>query len=207
MTHGDDKSNHERRLIAQAAAGDSHAITELFARVRPRLRRMIEMRLDPRMAQRVDPSDLVQETLTAAHLRLEAYANDLSLAFYPWVCQIARNILIDTFRRHVGADRRSVNREVVTLADQSMNSLVNSIASGVLDPLNQLMQSEAEQRVRDALSELKDADRDVLVLRHVDQMSVSEAADALGVAEGTVKSRHFRALQRLKSRLADSSES
>ena len=98
-------------LLAQVWAGDAAARGQLLERHRGRLRGMVALRLDPRLAARVDPSDLVQETLAVAHRRLDEYLRDRPLPFYPWLRQIAADRLADMHRRHVGARKRTVARE------------------------------------------------------------------------------------------------
>src|SRR5262245_8049497 len=107
------------QLLAQASHGDAAARSQLLQRHRGRLKRMVAVRADPRLAARVDPSDVVQETLAEANARLDAYLRDRPLPFYPWLRQLAQQRLIDLHRRHVRARRRSVTREEVDLPDRS----------------------------------------------------------------------------------------
>src|SRR5690242_19377754 len=110
-------------LLDRAAAGDPDARDRLLRRHRGRLRRMVAVRADPRLAARVDPSDVVQETLAEAAAGLDAYLRDRPLAFYPWLRQIAQNRLTDLYRRHVRAGRRAVTREEAALPDRSAAEL------------------------------------------------------------------------------------
>src|SRR5437868_12474354 len=112
-------------LLARVAAGDEAARDLLLERYRQRLRRMVVVRFDPRLAARVDPSDVVQETLAEAAAKLDRYLRDRPLPFYPWLRQLARRRLIDLHRRHVQARRRSVTREVgpPALPDHSAQAL------------------------------------------------------------------------------------
>src|SRR5690242_20250930 len=95
-------------LIRLARRGDASARDRLLARHRPRLRRMIRLRFDRRLVTRVDPSDVVQETLAEAARRLEEYLHRPPLPFYPWLRQIALDRLLDLRRRHLRARKRSV---------------------------------------------------------------------------------------------------
>src|SRR6516225_11967076 len=99
------------QLLEQVAAGDSSARDQLLQRYRRRLRRMVAVRFDPRLAARVDPSDVVQETLAEAAVQLDRYLQERPLPFYPWLRQMAQRRLIELHRRHVQARRRSVTRE------------------------------------------------------------------------------------------------
>src|SRR5438552_1065428 len=100
-----------RELLDRAADGDERAIARLLATHRARLKRMIALRIDSRLAARADPSDIVQETLIVAHERLPAYLRARPLPFYPWLRQLAFDQLIRYSRRHLRAKARSVLRE------------------------------------------------------------------------------------------------
>src|SRR5262245_5167631 len=98
-------------LLRRSQAGDRHARGALLQRHRKRLKRMVSLRLDRRLAARLDPSDLVQEALAEADRRLDDYARDRPVPFYPWLRQLAWDRLADAHRRHLRAGRRSVTRE------------------------------------------------------------------------------------------------
>src|SRR5688500_54627 len=98
-------------LLSHAQDGQAEAVQQLFARHRRRLKRMVALRMDPRLAARIDPSDVVQEALIDATRKLAGYLKKRPIAFYPWLRQIACERLIDLHRKHVRAARRSVRRE------------------------------------------------------------------------------------------------
>jgi RNA polymerase sigma-70 factor (ECF subfamily) len=111
------------KLLARAADGDVEAVSDLFKRHRDRLKRMITIRLDPRLNPRVDPSDVIQESLAEASRKLPQYLEIRPLPFYPWLREIAWNNLINIYRFHVGGQKRSVGREIrlaVSLSDDSI---------------------------------------------------------------------------------------
>ncbi len=194
-------------LVNLAAAGSAWAVECLFHRHRARLRRVIAVRLDDRVLQRVDPSDVIQDTLTMAYRLLPDYLKNRPLKFYPWLREIAAHRLTDLHRRHVVASKRSVSRECKVLALPASEGSLPGLASHALAasnaPAAMAAKREILEKVSEALNRMESADREVLVLRHVEQLSVADTAAVLGVAEGTVKSRHFRALQRLRSLLKD----
>src|SRR5438128_559367 len=99
------------QLLEAVSRGDAQARGRLLERHRPKLRRMVAIRLDRRLAARVDPSDVVQESLAEAAARLDDYVRDRPLPFYPWLRRIASDRLADASRRHLRAGRRSVGRE------------------------------------------------------------------------------------------------
>ena len=169
---------------------------------------MIVVRMDPRLSRRVDASDVVQDTLAAAHQRLAAYLDERPIPFYVWLRQLAWNRLIDLHRRHIQAQRRSLVREnsaAMAISDGSVALLAERLPAAASSPSQRVMKQEMLKRVREVMAELPAADREILIMRHLEEMSVKEVAAALEVAEGTVKSRHFRALQRLRELLDESS--
>lgn len=188
-------------LLAQASAGDVAARDSLLARHRDRLRKMIAWRLDRRIAARVDPSDVVQDVLAEADGKLERYLRDRPLPFYPWLRELAWERLVVLHRRHVQAAKRSIRREepgLLALPDESLADLAERLATSATSPSAHLLRHEQRQSVRLALSELSVGDREVLVLRHLEQLTVAETAAVLEISQGAVKTRHVRALERLR---------
>jgi RNA polymerase sigma-70 factor (ECF subfamily) len=189
-------------LLRGAAVGDGAARHRLLARHRARLHRMVELRLDRRLRSRIDPSDVVQEVLAEADGALTDYLSRRPVPFYPWLRQLAWDRLVALHRRHVGAQRRSVTREVngdPGPADASTPELAERLIDGHSSPSRRVLREELRGRVRAALDRLAARDREVLVLRHLEQLSTAETAAVLGVTEGAVKLRHLRALDRLRS--------
>ena len=189
------------RLIQLASGGDASARDRLLARHRSRLRRMVCLRLDPRLGPRVDPSDVVQETLAEADRRLGEYLRQPPLPFYPWLRQIALDRLLDLRRRHLRAHKRSVAREepgVLSLPDESAAELAGRLIDLGSSPSRHLLREELRERVRAALERLPAGDREVLVLRYLEQQSAAEVAAVLRITEPAAKKRALRALQRLR---------
>lgn len=191
-------------LLRRAGSGDDSALQQLLGVHRDRLRRMVAARMDPRMAARVDPSDVVQEALLEASKKLADYLRERPIPFYPWLRQLAWEQLVNLHRRHVRAQRRSVLREeYVGLSDDSAVQLARCLMSSGTSPSGQLLRAEMRDRVRTALARLASPDREVLVMRYVEGLSTPEMAGILGVSERTVQSRHRRALERLQTLLGD----
>ena len=188
-------------LLARAG-GDPAARQALLARHRDRLRRLVDVHLDPRVARRVDPSDVVQEALADAAARLPGYLRDRPLPFYPWLRRLAWERLVKSHRRHIAADKRTVAREApLELPDGSVDALARLVAAGDTSPSGQAVRREVQDRVRAALGGLGGRDREVLVLRYVEQLSAEEIAAVIGSTPGAVKVRHLRALERLRGLL------
>ncbi len=193
-------------LVDRAADGDAAARQQLLARHRARLRRMVAVRLDRRLAARVDPSDLVQESLADAARGLDAYLRERPLPFYPWLRQFAVRRLTNLARDHIAARKRSVTREEpweLPLPDQSAVALAERLVAGGTSPSGQVLRSEQLALVREALAALDAPYREVLVLRHLEGMSIAEVAAALGISVAAAKKRHVRALERIRERLGD----
>ena len=188
-------------LVSRVAEGDALAAAELLHRHRGRLRRMIAMRIDRRIASRMDPSDIVQDALKAAHQRLPEYAAAPQVPFYPWLRRIACDRLADAYRTHIGAQSRSVLKKHAIspeVKDDSVAELAHCVASTSILPSRRAMSDELNARMVTALNALSPHDREILVLRYLEQLSVAEIAAALGITATAVTSRHLRALKRLR---------
>jgi len=195
-------------LLRRSACGDGTARQELLARHRVRLRQMIAVRLDRRLLARLDPSDVVQEVLVEAHEKLDAYLQQPPLPFYPWLRQMAWQRLLKLHQHH-HAQKRSVTREgpeLLALPEESVGDLAERLVVSGTSPSNNLIRKEMRQRVRDALERLGERDRELLVLRYLEHLSLAEIAAVLGTTEGAVKTRHARALLRLQALLGEEVE-
>ena len=187
-------------LLARLRGGDRSAAEELFARHRPRLRRMITARLDERLASRIDPSDVVQDAMTLACRRLSDYLEEPRIPFYPWLRQVAWDRLVEVHRQHLHANKRTVRQEVsLELSEASAMQLAQRLVSSKTGPSKHLLRKELRARVRALLARLADGDREVLVLKHLEELSNSECAAVLGTSVEAVKKRYLRALARVRS--------
>lgn len=196
-------------LLRRAEHGDGQARQAVLVRHRERLKQMIAVRLDRRLAARVDPSDIVQDVLLDAARGLDDYLRQRPVPFYPWLRQLAWDRLIELHRRHLHAKRRSVKREqplAPHLSDESAMQLADRVLARQSSPSDRAIRSELRTRVRTALDQLGERDREVLVLRHLEHLSTREIAAVLGIREGTVKVRHLRALERLRALLESEGE-
>jgi RNA polymerase sigma-70 factor, ECF subfamily len=196
-------------LLRRAVQGDDQARQAVLIRHRKRLKHMVAVRLDHRLAARIDPSDVVQEALLDAARGLDDYLRQRPLPFYPWLRQLAWERLIELHRRHLHAHKRSVQREEplsAHLSDESALQLADCVLARQSSPSQRAIRSELRSRLRAALDQLDERDRDVLVLRHLEQLSTRETAAVLGIREGAVKIRHLRALERLRVLLGPESE-
>ena len=187
-------------LLDRAGHGDVVARHELLERFRQYLRSLVAARLDRRVTRRVDASDIVQEALADASERMDDYLRVRPLPFLDWLRRLARDRIVDAHRRHLGSLRRSVARERSTseLTDASVAELGRRLLAPDTSPSNRLDRRERFDRIAAALATLQDRDRDVLVMWYLQQRSAREIAETLGITERGLRSRHLRALLRLR---------
>jgi RNA polymerase sigma-70 factor (ECF subfamily) len=200
-----------RDLLYRVAKADSSATDELWEKYRPALKRLIGLRLDHAVSQRVDASDVVQEVLFKASERLGDYLRNPVLPFHLWLRQIARDHVIDAHRRHRVSARRSVDREHgmhqgaggASFDDRSSLDLGAQLRDAALTPAAAAIRHELQLRFQAVLGEMDEGDREIILLRHFEQLTNTEAAQALGVSEAAAGMRHLRALRRMRDRLGE----
>ena len=188
------------QLIERARAGDRAAAEQLLLQHRSRVAKMVSVHIDPKVSARLDPSDVVQEALAEAAEKLPAYLTNPPVAFYPWLRKIAWRRLVEAHRRHLHADRRSVFREAhpsPDVSDASAEQLAKQLIGKQPSPSGQPICREVRRRMRCALEKLSPGDRELLLMRHVEDLRVAEIADVLKIKQQAVKSRLRRALERL----------
>jgi RNA polymerase sigma-70 factor (ECF subfamily) len=192
-------------LLAQAGRGEAEAVERLLTAHREPLRRMIGLRLDPALAARVDASDIVQDVLLEAHRRLQDYLKNPVMPFHLWLRHIAKDHIIDAHRRHRQAQRRSLDREQpivpAVLADHSSYELAGQLLDPELTPASEAMRRELQRRLDAAIAELDDDDREIILMRHREQLSNQEVGHSLGLSEAAASMRYLRAVRRLRSAL------
>jgi RNA polymerase sigma-70 factor, ECF subfamily len=193
-------------LIERAREGDPLAMSAILAGHRDRLRRLVANRLDRRVAARIDPSDVIQEALAEASLRLSAYLQNPPLPLLPWLYQFARERLAKLHRHHLRSGKRSVDREQPPPGSSSRRprwAAGQQPVAGGTSPSGRAIRDEDCQRVRAAMSRLNEGDRKLLAMRHIETLSMAQIATALGINEGAAKVRHIRALRRLQTSLEE----
>jgi RNA polymerase sigma-70 factor (ECF subfamily) len=202
-------TSETQELLIGAGKGEAAAVDRLLDRHREALRNMIRARMDQKLARRVDASDVVQDVLLEASQRLDDYIRDPKLPFGVWLRQMAQDRIIDLHRRHRVARRRSLDREQQLAgpgADQSSLELAAQLRDPELTPAAATLRKELHQRFVEAIDQLEDEDREIVLMRHFEQLTNSEAAELLGLSQPAAGMRHLRALRRLREVLGETAE-
>ena len=182
------------------SVADVAALTKMFEEHRSKLLLMLQSRIDPAMGTRVTAEDVLHETFFLARRRWHRFAAS-GMKPYPWLYRLAMDSLIEVWRRQ-NADGRDPRREVPWPERSSAQQVLKLIDSATT-PSEAFAREELRQRVQEVLSKLKPTDREVLWMRHFDQLSFADLADLLKISENTAMKRYVRALQRLKDLLPD----
>jgi RNA polymerase sigma-70 factor (ECF subfamily) len=194
------------RLIRRAAAGDPEGWRALFERDRERLRRMVALRMDRRLQGRIDPSDVIQEAHIEAMTRLPEYLRQPTMPFFLWLRLLVGQRLNFLHCRHLGAQARNAGREVRlyhrALPEATSAALAARLLGRLTQPSQAAVRAERKIRIQTALNEMDQIDREILALRHFEQLSNDEAAQALGLSKSAASKRYIRAVERLKGALA-----
>jgi RNA polymerase sigma-70 factor (ECF subfamily) len=189
-------------LLRRAAQGDQAAWGALLVRSRDRLRRMVALRLDRRLQGRVDPSDIIQEAYIDASARLADYARQPDMPFFLWLRFLTGQRLLRVHRQHLGAEMRDAAREVSLYRGALPAATSAALAAQLLGrdtrPSEVAIRAERSIRLQEALNSMDPLDREVLALRHFEQLSNGEAARVLGLQEPAAAKRYVRALKRLR---------
>jgi RNA polymerase sigma-70 factor (ECF subfamily) len=189
-----------QQLLQAVRMGDRAAYDRLFDLHRASLRQMVERRLDLRLCARIDPSDVVQEAQMEAFRRLPDYMERQPMPFRLWLRKTALERLSNLQRNHLAAARRSVRREV-PIPDRSSFELAQRLVASGASPSAHLAARDLARQIQQALAQLPPADREVLLLRYVEQFSNQEVAYLLGIDLSAASKRHGRALLRLQKLL------
>ncbi|SRR5579884_2102162 len=201
MTQVQPDSEETRDLLQRARAGDREAFELLFGRHRPTVRAFIDLRLDPRVRARVDPSDVVQEAQMDAWNGLARFLEREPMPFRLWLQKTAYQRLLKVQRHHLAA-KRTVKREA-SLPDRSSLLLVRQLLARGPSPAEQLAAAEVARRVRRALQGLDETDREILLMRNVEELAYEEVGYLLDITAAAARKRYGRALIRLQKALAE----
>jgi RNA polymerase sigma-70 factor (ECF subfamily) len=200
------ESGETKALINSAERGDDRALAELFARYRGRLRRMVKLRLDRRLQGRFDPSDVLQEAFLDVARRAREYVENPVMPVFLWFRWITGEKLLALHRKHLGVHMRDAELEVSlhrgALPQASSISLAAMLLGQLTSPTQAARRAEMQVRLQDVLNSLDPVDREVLTLRHFEELSNGETAQVLGISKSAASNRYMRALLRLKEALS-----
>jgi RNA polymerase sigma-70 factor (ECF subfamily) len=173
----------------------------LFTLYRDRLWRMLYVRLDRRIQARLTPDDVLQETFLDVSRRIGEYLADPAVPIYVWLRFLTIQRMQMMQRVHLGADMRTVEREVVG-PPASTESMAGQFVSDLTSPSQVAIRRELQEKLRAALDDMDPLDREVLALRHFEELDNNEVAGILGISKDAASKRHVRALKRLKAILS-----
>jgi RNA polymerase sigma-70 factor (ECF subfamily) len=192
--------------LRRLAAGDQQALADLFARYRERLRRMVKLRLDRRLQGRIDASDVLQEAFIDVARRAPEYAANPTMPFFLWLRLLTGQRLLMVHRQHFGTKMRDVGQEVSlyrgALPQASSVSLAAQLLGRMTSPSLAAVRAEMQLKLQEALNSMDPIDREVLTLRHFEELSNTETAAVLGLQKAAASNRYIRALKRLKEVLS-----
>ena len=201
-----DESGELQDQLRRLAAGDQQALAELFARYRDRLRRMVKLRLDRRLQGRVDASDVLQDAYLDVAQRAAEYAASPTMPVFLWLRFLTGQRLLMVHRRHLGAKMRDAGQEVSlyrgALPQASSVSLAAQLLGRMTSPSLAAVRAEMQLKLQEALNGMDPIDREVLTLRHFEELSNAETAAVLGLQKAAASNRYIRALKRLKEILS-----
>jgi len=196
----DTRTNEE--LLDAAGNGDEEALAVLVERHRERLERMVGLRMDRRLQGRVDPADVVQDAYLAVRGKFPRYCAEPRVPFFLWLRLEVGQKLVDVHRFHLGTKMRDAGQEISlhrgALPQGSSLSLAEHLLGKLSTPSQAAMRVELKLRVQEALNSMDAHDREVLILRHFEELSNAEVAEVLGIKPSAAVNRYVRALRRLK---------
>ncbi len=200
------EARDDSALLRLAAAGDQGALSDLFARYRDRLKRMIHLRLSRRLQGRIDDSDILQESYPEIARKLPEYAAEPRLPLFLWLRHMTGLKLVEVHRRHLGTQARDAEREISLhrggLPEADSISLAAQLLGQLTTPSQAAIRAELRLVVQEALNTMDPLDREVLALKHFEQLSTSDIAEVLGLSKAGAGGRYLRAIKRLREILS-----
>jgi RNA polymerase sigma-70 factor (ECF subfamily) len=202
-----DESPKTDQLLALAAAGDQAAWGALLTSHQDRLLRMVAFRMDTRLSGRIDAADVVQEAFVEASAHRDTYFQAPAVPLFLWLRGVVMNKLLELHRHHLGTRMRDATRERSLdsrcTPDNSSAALCAFLTAGLTRPSVAAVRDEIKAQLTEALDKMDATDREVLTLRHFEQLTNAEAAQVVGIQERAAAKRYLRALERLKNILSE----
>ena len=200
------ETDTDESLSSRIHAGDHGALGEFFTRHRERLRRMVRLRLDRRLQGRIDPDDVLQEAFVDAARRLAEYSAAPAMPSFLWLRFLTMQRLQTLHRLHLGVKSREAGREVSlyngSLPAADSRSLAAKLLGRLTTPSQAAIRAEIQIQIQEVLNAMDPIDREILALRHFEELSNGETAAVLGIHKAAASNRYVRALRRLKDLLS-----
>jgi RNA polymerase sigma-70 factor (ECF subfamily) len=197
-------------LLDRAARGDRTAVDQLFDRFRDRLKRMVRLRISPHLRSRLDESDVLQESYLELSKRLDEYLRNPGVPFFLWLREMTVLKLTELHRHHLGTQKRDARRELSlhagAMPGASSVALAEQLLGRLTSPSQAAVKAEQRLRLQEALNAMDDVDREILALRHFEQLTNEETSQILGLPKSTTSDRHLRAIKRLRRILNEASD-
>ena len=193
----------DSRIIEQLRGGGDAALSRFFMMYRQTLRQLVQSRMSPELLPRLDGSDIVQEAFILAKQRVPTYVSNPTSPFFDWLRGICLETLSLNANKHINTQRRSIHREAVSFSTAKKSDPLLQIAHRKEGVITGSQIDEVRSKVVDMIKTMKSADREILLLKHVHEKSLKQAAVELQISYEAVRKRYRRALQRL-GRLAKS---
>jgi len=195
-------SDTDDNEIEALREGGSQAVADLYSKYRPQLERMVDFRMDRRLLGRVDAADVLQDSYIEIARRADSFLEDPAVSFFVWARQITWQTLMMAHRTHLGVQKRDARQEVRLYgggySQGTSVSLASRLVGDVTSPSQGVIRDEQTQQLREALDSMDSIDREVLALRHFEQLSNKEVAEVLSLGKTAASNRYVRALERLK---------
>lgn len=199
-------SKEDEALLRSARDGDPEALANIFTKYRQRLKKMVHVRLNPQLKGRLDASDVIQDTLVEAARTLDRFLAEPSLPVYLWLRHLANEKLIEAHRRHLGAQKRDASRDL-SIHGVALNATSEAVAIELIcqttSPDEAAIKEDRKQRLTLALDKMDPLDKEILTLKHFEQLSNREVAELLDISYEAAKKRYFRAIHKLQRLLGE----
>jgi RNA polymerase sigma-70 factor (ECF subfamily) len=193
----------ETRELEQAVAGNQESWNTLVSQQRDRLRRLVAFRMDDRLQGRIDPSDVIQEAMIEAWQRLPEFAKEQKVPLFVWLRTLTLQRLSMLRRTHIERNKRTVNREVDIQQDDSSSAMAIALIDSAISPSSVVQRQEILGHIQERLVGMDPIDREVLALRHFEQLGNTEVASVLGISTAAASLRYSRALRRLRDIISE----
>jgi RNA polymerase sigma-70 factor (ECF subfamily) len=199
------RERRENAEMAMDPPADVEELNAIFLRHRDRLRRMVRLRLDRRLLGRLDPSDVLQEAYLDIAQRAEEYLANPTMSPYLWLRFLTAQKLLVLHRKHLGAQMRDADREISlhrgAIPEATSVSLAHRFLGRMTSASQAAIRAELQTRLQVVLNGMDPIDREVLALRHFEELTNAETAQVLGIQKAAASNRYIRALKRLKDLL------